>query len=234
MGLFQELNIEHQKILEFLDCFSEMLSEEFIGKEVEKVFYLKAFSFIENYLDQIHHQKEEDCLFPEVHKMGIAKGGGPQCSLFFGLFLEQDFLNKIKSEIVSTDNIPLYRPRKGVQKIFEEKSPLEIPLKDHEAGYYALRILKKELDRRDKNLWDRQKFCRVGRWYISMLQYHIRKEEECLFVRLKQVLTEEQIGRLDLWARDFNEANQFKVEQAMDDLLSLKRLFSVEIKGGSG
>jgi hemerythrin-like domain-containing protein len=222
MKLLDELKHEHQIILGFLKLFENMLALDKEGrlKTSDEDFEL-AFSFISNYVDQLHHGKEEAILFPVAFEAKLLQGGGPKCTQYFGMFIQDRFLEKFKSEISEEDNIPEYKPKTEIQNILKEKDPLSIPLEDHQAGYYALKIMKSDLKkRRGQAGWSCERFCRVAQWYIKMLRQHIGKEDECLFVRLESVLSPDQSNHLSRLHGSMSE-NTLS-EQALKDLSKLQ------------
>ncbi len=77
MKLFKELKNEHIIILEFLTYFEEMIktltsdSKQFCKKDFEL-----SFRFIQNFVDKLHHGKEEIALFPLAYEAQLLRGGG--------------------------------------------------------------------------------------------------------------------------------------------------------------
>lgn len=77
MKAIEELKEEHEKIklmLGVLDKICEKLTKKEV---VDFSDFERILEFIKKFADKCHHGKEEDLLFKELEKMGLAKEGGP-------------------------------------------------------------------------------------------------------------------------------------------------------------
>jgi hemerythrin-like domain-containing protein len=66
------LMAEHRIIEKVLDAV-ELAAE----REMPVSFYERALDFLASFADQVHHAKEEDCLFPVIEAHGIPREMGP-------------------------------------------------------------------------------------------------------------------------------------------------------------
>lgn len=168
------------------------MSERILRGEDFPVEDLQVFiSFVQIYVDQFHHGKEEKILFPIVHDLGVIKSGGPRCTYFYPLFLQDRYLEQAKKEILNYQNIKPYVIKEQLKPIYDMQSPLVIPLEDHEVGYYLIQLMDREIKRKllEESDWDSKKLFKFFTRYLDMIYMHIRKEDECLFMVLKKEIS---------------------------------------------
>jgi hemerythrin-like domain-containing protein len=75
--LCRSLEAEHrviERVLEALDMNTEAVAA---GAPVDKAFFTEAIAFVREYADGVHHQKEEQVLFPRLVAAGVPREGGP-------------------------------------------------------------------------------------------------------------------------------------------------------------
>lgn len=72
----QALIDEHEKILAMLDVL-ERLADLAEGGAPPVAAMSRALEFIREFADGVHHQKEEDLLFPAMERRGMPRGAGP-------------------------------------------------------------------------------------------------------------------------------------------------------------
>ncbi len=227
MGLIDRLVQEHLVILDFLKYFKKMIYSELSENKPTAEDYQNALTFISSYVDSVHHGKEELGLFPDVYELGLMMDGGPKCSLFFDVFLDYRFSDKLEKEAKEIGGIAPYVVKNELKGIVEDRHPLAIPLKDHEASYYAISILKVEIEKRKNNKeYNSMRIFRTGNMYTEMLHYHIRKEDECLFVRLQQVLPQEVKDKINLWGEKFDSDAAETISSSLAALDKLKSKYS--------
>lgn len=202
--IFSQLNSEHQLISEFLVYFEKLNWMLFNGHIPDKILVEKSFYLITNYIQGFHHSKEEDVLFPEAFKNNVRKNG-PECTKFFQQYLDNQFLEKFQIHRKNYE-IPDCKHTQTIQMILDANSPLAIPISEHEAGHYAVQLM--------KTLWAKicsgevskaKEFSRFGRWYLEMIRSHINKEENCLFISLKKIFSPEQIKALNKASAKINQ-----------------------------
>jgi hemerythrin-like domain-containing protein len=73
----QELSEEHQAILQMIKVLEKMSERIETGHAVGPDDLEKSVEFLRVFADKCHHGKEEDCLFPEMEKVGVRREGSP-------------------------------------------------------------------------------------------------------------------------------------------------------------
>lgn len=134
--------------------------------------------FCRSFLEDFHHWKEEELLFPILARDPRIHAGGPECVLHYDLQMRsppREFALKICEtlgvELPPTSRNPLHLRWR------QEHSPILIPVEDHEAG----RIL---LDGLDVVLLDSEakvNALRILEAYRDLQGRSVRKENGCLF-----------------------------------------------------
>ena len=76
-GLCDSLVQEHDIIERVLDALEKEARTVAAGAAVDRTFFATAISFVRQFADGLHHQKEEQILFPALCDAGIPKDGGP-------------------------------------------------------------------------------------------------------------------------------------------------------------
>lgn len=77
MDLFDTLTDEHRLITRTVDALESFIERVEKGDELD-VFELNRFVvFLREFVDLVHHQREESILFPAMAKLGYAKSGAP-------------------------------------------------------------------------------------------------------------------------------------------------------------
>lgn len=135
-----------------------------------------------DFLEQVHHPKEEQILFPFMADKPGLKQGGPRCSYFMGLRLELTPHLQIKKRLEEfTASIELAMVPVSPPAWLTPQCPLSIPMEEHELCHNLARALRWLLSR---DLTSEQ--VRLRQQLISDFQYllrnHIAKEDSCLFV----------------------------------------------------
>ena len=68
---------EHQGVRLMLDILDEICNRLQAGKQARAGQLGQIVEFFRIFVDKCHHAKEEDILFPEMEKAGVANKGGP-------------------------------------------------------------------------------------------------------------------------------------------------------------
>lgn len=141
---------------------------------------LECLSFL---VGRVHHYKEEELLFPLLHDTGRLSEGGPMCTLFQGLSLENDFSSRIIQR--RTSSYAPHELNEKIKKALDAGSPLRVPVEEHLLGHECLWQAKqyKSMDSTFNKILDD---------YYDLLRLHIRKEDECLFKVAEYALSEAQ------------------------------------------
>jgi hemerythrin-like domain-containing protein len=73
----QQLRSEHEGIALMLKILSELCRRMSIGRNVNVEHIEKVLELFKVFVDQCHHGKEEEMLFPALERVGILNEGGP-------------------------------------------------------------------------------------------------------------------------------------------------------------
>lgn len=166
--ILDELRQEHQVLL-------AMLERDDILKVVE-------------FVEMIHHPKEEQRLFPLIAQNPLLRQGGPRCTYFRGI--ELDFDIYANAQKLLQDFYQAGAPRAPEYDDFEwlkDGNPLNIPMYEHWLGHelaHGLRYLSQEPN---SELY-KKFFCLFAEEYTRLLRLHIEKEDTCLFVMANSIL----------------------------------------------
>lgn len=93
-GPIQTLVAEHDLILRGTAALSKVLARDQRGGRFSQSFYERALLFFSDFVERVHHAKEERVLFPELELNGIAVIGGP-----IGWMLEEHVAGKVHIEL---------------------------------------------------------------------------------------------------------------------------------------
>lgn len=188
MGLFiDHLMNEHLMIRQGLSKLSSVsLEVDSIDKN-----RLDRFRLIINSLHVLvelcHHAKEEQILFPKLYNLGKKLQSGPHCSYFRQMSADWDYAKSLKSQAINSGlTFNVKRSDPFLNMVIEENSMLTIPLEEHVAGGAALKLIEKLANENSTYLRP------VVYEYISLMNLHIRKEDECLFVSASNLLSNDE------------------------------------------
>jgi len=76
-NLCSSLESEHRLIEQVLSALEREADLIDAGNAVDADFFTKALAFIREFADGLHHQKEEQTLFPKLVEVGVPREGGP-------------------------------------------------------------------------------------------------------------------------------------------------------------
>lgn len=77
MRATEVLQEEHQGVRLMLDILDEICNRLQAGQQVRAEQLAQIVEFFRIFVDKCHHAKEEEVLFPEMEKAGVAKKDGP-------------------------------------------------------------------------------------------------------------------------------------------------------------
>lgn len=170
--LFDTICLEHRQISAFMSQLTpenNSLQLLHLGERIEEL-----------------HRKEEYLLFHTLFKNPRLREGGPMCSYFFDQHLSESPIQKIQEKIERPIEIPNH-----LKLIWQEKSPLCIPISEHLAIYnlvFHLQQQKNHVCLKDINK------------IAQMISSHFDKEENCLFHIVKNLLTPPELDEiLEKW-----------------------------------
>lgn len=136
-----------------------------------------------NFVGVIHHQKEEELLFPIFAKSNCLSQGGPFCGYFMGLRLDLNREGTIRAHLAEfsrRSGIVLTPPPPPAW--LSAQDPLSIPMEEHELAHLLSDAITELLHRESENLKDAF-FETLLHDYFNLVRLHIQKEETCLFVQ---------------------------------------------------
>lgn len=168
--VLQELREEHQKLL-------RMLEEGDI---------LQVVDFVEG----IHHPKEEQLLFPLLAQNPLLRQGGPRCMYFKGLALELQIYHN--AQVALKDYLKCGGPLAPEYQDFTwltDGNPLNIPMYEHRLGHELAHGIRWMNEHAEGELHAKfyAVFCQE---YVRLLRLHIEKEDSCLFIMAEAMLSQ--------------------------------------------
>lgn len=171
-----DLNAEHTAFLAFLDR---------MGKAGALPPTWANFTRL---LGTLHHEKEEEFLFPLLLGSSRLEVGGPKCMTFFtprviGGTGWEDSAARLK-RLVSGEALREHEKNTLRERALSLNSMLKIPLEDHVLGARAITAIESESDAAKK--------AELINAFSGLLRDHIQREDECLFELCRQALTPEQ------------------------------------------
>lgn len=98
-ALCDSLVQEHEIIERVLDSLEREARAIVTGKAVDRVFFAGAISFVRKFADGVHHQKEEQVLFPALCDAGLPKDGGPVGVMLFEHDAGRDHIRGIEQSL---------------------------------------------------------------------------------------------------------------------------------------
>lgn len=173
LNLLQEQHQEIQRRIEAL--------EQSIFKTPERGIAADILSLID-YVHH-HHELEETKLFPFVSTQEWLNHGGPRCGFFMGQIMDL----KIHERFANTLRKHGYTAFRQNRDWLTGSSPLWVPLDEHDLGTAFSTAIKSELKKgevpaKNSALQD------LVLGYLELVSVHRQKEDECLFVLIRQKL----------------------------------------------
>lgn len=104
MRATKELRAEHEGIQLMLRVLKVLAQKARNGEPFNKDHAGKIVEFLRVFADKCHHGKEEDVLFPELEKAGIARQGGPVGAMLHEHVSGREFIRRMSEALQSKDN----------------------------------------------------------------------------------------------------------------------------------
>lgn len=206
-----ELVCEHENILSLLSILEKVFIKIKEGESVPRNHLENIFFFIKNYIEALHHGKEEELLIPFVNESGLPAGGGPLCTLFKQKQMERHEIYPKDFKVKPT----------RISGLLEEGSPMNMILEEHQLTHYYTDKMEASLDGIENNVPEaKAQFVNNARDYIDSLREHIDKENHCFFILANQCLSAEKSNELK---RDFKEIEKKLGEENIEECLTLLR-----------
>lgn len=178
---YTELRHDHADLLEAAEALKTAVQERHTVNAME---ILNAFLTIA----QTHFRKEDEQLFSKVFGDSRLQNGGPFCTYYFGLFLDNRPLARVEKLMRSApDQFALPAPEEWETKYMAAGSALAIPIEDHQAIRtlaFAMRALLQGAGAADWRWLGRA--CELLQ---EILKMNHEKEEHCLFPHIAQLLS---------------------------------------------
>ncbi|WP_413294685.1 hypothetical protein ACLSU7_06180 [Bdellovibrio sp. HCB185ZH] len=160
--LLKKLREEHQLILHMLDHESD---------------FVKILDFVE----KVHHPKEEQELFPGVANEPWLSHGGPLCTYYRGIQLEFSPIQQVKAKLEKyyADGGPRCNDY-AMPSWCTPQNPLSIPMEEHAFGHELSHAIRYLCSEQGAKLYG--KYFKIFKQdYEDFLRQHIAKEDGCLF-----------------------------------------------------
>lgn len=134
------------------------------------------------FVEKIHHPREEIELFPLISRHPLLKKGGPRCIYFIGMNLDFEPFAPVRQRLQS-----FYVSGGAVAPPYQEfswlteQNPLSIPMDEHKLGHELGKAIFFLSKNKESPLYDKffESFCDD---YCRLLKVHIEKEDTCLFL----------------------------------------------------
>jgi hemerythrin-like domain-containing protein len=198
----QELYDEHSLIISVIQKLESIfLDIDFWSDETWNKFQ-EFTHFIEFYIEQYHHKKEEEILFPQIDLSPIVYQGGHYCTHFYHFHLMYQHYEQSK-EILTSAKLALELPvqSENVRKIVQNRSGLLVPLEEHWASGNIIKIFKQQIELKTKNQHDEIFLKKCISFYFGLINQHTEKENKCLFVMADNLLDLETQTKMHLTAK---------------------------------
>lgn len=175
--LLDLIQTEHKSILKYL---SKLLHNDTIDYKI-------AVDFCEDIIQNNHHFKEEMFIFDSVVDKPELLAGGPYCVLYFddhvlhapfdqvkrlGKKLNIDARNDVSRHLIS---------------MYSKKTPLNIPIEDHESCRQLILISKNILSSKEHSAQDLKS---IFETYVRIQSYHFEREERCFLKLVNSITTQ--------------------------------------------
>lgn len=191
MNIFlKHLRDEHDLITDVLaKCERYFLNQtEYTDKQIP--FLSELIFFTENFMQNCHHKKEEELLFPKINLSPIVYQGGPYCTHYYQFHIEYQRFEQ-SQELAHQFGITL--PKRilspSVQQIIDHRNALMVPLEDHWACQNYMEIFKHLIQLLTKQIeLDPILIRRSLIGYIGLINQHTEKENNCLFMMANELL----------------------------------------------
>lgn len=222
-SLIELLSEEHKVILEFLALIDKGI--QVVPSHPED--FQKLVSAFKFYLHDLHHFKEESILFPFLRGSSRLRQGGPECSYFFGQFLNSRH-KEVFCQLQKTAGIS---GSDEFQRSDSEATFLSVPLEEHAAGHIALSLIEKFVAEasENSNRAEKHRLLELNLEYQKLMRLHVEKEEKCLFVLSENILSNSSSEDLLDLALTQNRERAEEIEKCLETLRAGRLFFGKQI-----
>lgn len=175
------LHLDHDLIFARIGWLKEMWLSLDAEKEADRRCLLSELFLLQKFME-IHHEIEERFLFPSLKPISSQVQNGPHCSLHMMQRIIEPPLAKAKARVAFFGGDPeANRARaREIESHNQIGSYLSIPLEEHEAGAVYFSLLQKLLSS-TKPDWPATELMLTVHSYLSLIDQHASKEDQCLF-----------------------------------------------------
>ncbi|MCB0420389.1 MAG: hypothetical protein KDD61_05305 [Bdellovibrionales bacterium] len=198
--------------------------------EIQEEDFQAALAFLVKYFDefvvQLHFKKEEEILFPLVHKNLLDQKGGPRCGDFVGRTQMWQYAAQV-IELGKQEISAPYPVAESLQQLLQGKpSGLSIPLEEHEGTYYGVELLKKMM--RGEWFADKPQRNKLIKLFLNLVDEHREKEDTCLLVAFERLASDElQEEMYKQWQKLENTFGLTRIQSFKADLQKWCNFFQV-------
>lgn len=121
---------EHDLILKYLNL---LLKQDFVD-------YVRLVSFCSQFIEDNHHLKEEELIFKKVQDHPRLQEGGPLCVLYFDLHMAYSPVDRAVELSKKLNQAMVFQISPHLKDLYAKKTPLNIPIEEHEAGKFLLSL----------------------------------------------------------------------------------------------
>jgi hemerythrin-like domain-containing protein len=187
----QELFDEHSVIISIFQKLEPIFLDSTTWSSETWHYFDEFLYFVEHYIEQNHHKKEEEILFPKIDLSPIVYQGGPYCTHFYHfhlMFQHYEQSKELMTEIKLSHELP--EQSENVKKIVQNRSGLLVPLEEHWASCNLLKIFKQQIKLKAQNNHDEIFLRKCISFYFGLMNQHTEKENKCLFVMADNLIDE--------------------------------------------
>jgi hemerythrin-like domain-containing protein len=188
----QELYDEHSVIISVFQKLEPIFLDSDTWSDMTWHYFKEFVYFVEHYIEQNHHKKEEEILFPKIDLSPIVYQGGPYCTHFYHFHLMFQHFEQSK-ELLHESKLSFDLPEQteSVKKIVQNRSGLLVPLEEHWASCNLIKIFKQQISLKSENKHDEVFLRKCISFYFGLINQHTEKENKCLFVMADNLLDED-------------------------------------------
>lgn len=151
----------------------------------ERVDYIKVINFCRDIIENNHHFKEESAIFNTIIDKPALCAGGPYCTLYYDDHMQHAPFKQVanlkkKLNLVHNESISSH-----LEHLYTKKTPLNIPIEDHQAGKQLLDLAVKLIKIDASRIADLKT---IFETYMRIQNYHFEREEKC-FLKMVYSLT---------------------------------------------
>lgn len=161
-------------------------------------FWQSLYWFCTKDIEENHHQKEEDFIFKKIADDPRLLMGGPYCTYYFDLFLQNrpaEFADRLVKKW--TGKTFQSTPNAFHQMVSTKNLPLAIPLEDHESGRRILKgmghlnlEIKNNEGKPNETQLEALKNLFLTYWDIQ--KSHFLREENCFIILCQELVSIEE------------------------------------------